>query len=43
MAMPTFVGDSGESAKDFCFEMFLAPPPQHEATSSRGGKKVSLT
>jgi hypothetical protein len=43
MAMRTFVGDSGKSTKDFCFEIFLEPPAQHEATPSLGGNKVSLT
>jgi hypothetical protein len=26
VAMTTLVGDSQASMKDFCFEMFLAPP-----------------
>src|SRR5665647_773229 len=32
MAMRTFVRDSGEQAKDFCFGMFLAFRLQHGAT-----------
>ena len=41
-AMPTFVGDSGQAAKDFCFAMFLRPPPQQGATRKRPAEKVSL-
>jgi hypothetical protein len=43
MAITTFVGDSQASMKDFCFEMFLASPSQHGATSRRVDKKASLS
>jgi hypothetical protein len=42
MAMRTFVSDSGEQAKDFCFVMFLVSRLQHKATWQQGSKKVSL-
>jgi hypothetical protein len=43
VAITTFVGDSRDSAKDFCFGMFLAGRSQHGATSCRVGKKASLS
>src|SRR5258706_1702423 len=42
VAMPTFVGDSRQSTKDFCFAMFLMSPSQHGATSRRVDKNTSL-
>jgi hypothetical protein len=43
VAMTTFVGDSQASMKEFCFEMFLASPSQHGATSRQVDKKASLS
>src|ERR1700730_1136806 len=43
VAMTTFVGDSQASMKEFCFEMFLASPSQHGATSRSVDKKASLS
>jgi hypothetical protein len=41
-AMPTFVSDSQQPAKDFCFKMFLERASQHQATCRRGNQKTSL-
>jgi hypothetical protein len=42
VAMRTFVSDSGQPKKEFCFAMFLMPLSQYEATPHEGNKKASL-